>query len=834
MGFLDSIQSLVQGNSLTGATSPAVSDTDTTNANTLSNLVTITSKSQRFIDKSLMGRGLTVSRFSAANPGKNWQSNFPYRFLIMTVDANGKYSSPMAEFRLPINPQSLDITTPFAIKTTVTSRGILEEHNGVPIKGITLTGTTGMMIDRQPGTVNPTGLASAIFGGTLAAANNAINQTKTASSLLGFSDPTSQSTAVDPTLIRTGYYQYRMLDLFLTTYAEAKKTPGMQNLRLIFEIAKSNVQYIVTPVNIIERRSVQSPMEYIYSIQLLAWGTVPDFKGTSAIPDSSSITNNLNDFQKALATLTQLRTTVQSYSNIISAAQSDVETNIFGPINQAILLLKDTLSIPLAIADMPKTLRDSFQASVVANWNALSATNEDLKNLFGTKMQAIINEGSGASSYPGATSVQAGVNAPSTTFKSDVLDDINLTSSIQLDQLQLNNAQQIAVSDAVSDSRNTSINQINTLISNLQSLSDTLEPQIETKNAMDDEWDILYSLSDSISSLYTVISNGNLNSTTNEDENGTANATLANTALSFWEQTAANAGIDFTAPLGKFSVPFPYKASLEQVAFTYLGDATRWLEIAALNGLQAPYVDEDGFVNFLLGNGSENQINIASDANLYVNQTVYLSSNTQLTSARKIQAISQVSDSNFLITLDGPANMDLFTTEDNAQMLAYLPYTVNSMTQVYIPTDSPPAQDQLDTPPITFLNDDQNSILFSKIDWLLTPQGDLAVTQNGFINLAYGKTNLFQAAKMKLTTTPGGLMLHPEYGAGISVGDNFAEVNLDDLSKRIDQSFRDDSRFLAPASINLQASPTILQESVVAVVANTNGTLPITLPITNN
>lgn len=799
----------------------------------LSQIQNIAAMSQNFINVGLMSRGLTVDNFAADAPGKNWKKSYPFRFLVTKVDSLGKHTQ-IAQYRLPIAPSDLTVSTQFAIKTTITSRGILEEHNGAPIRQIVFSGSTGIYLARgNAGKSEKRSIIGGIFSGTTDAFGLAVKQAASTFSPFDTGKSTSSSKEEDLALTQTGWYQFQMLDLFLHTYAEAKKHPNNQNLRLIFEIAKDKVQYVVTPQSFVKKRTSNSPMEYLYQVSLLAWATVPDYKGSPASDIEEFLNTDINSLQRSLLVLSNLRRTVQNFRNIVSAVRADVESNIFGPINQTILLLKDSLSVPLAIADLPKALRDSFQTSVAANWQSLSQTNEDLKKLFDTKFQSIINEGSGNPSYLGASKTQAGGEAaPTSTFKPEVLDDLDLTENVQLDQLQLNNNQQVAVQAAIDDAKDISINEVNTLIAQLTSLTTALEPQIQDKNAMDEEWDLLYSLNDSITELYGLIANGQLNKTANEEEEGNDNAFLATSALSFWEQSTANAGIEFTTPSGKFSVPFPLGATLEQLALVYLGDATRWMEIVALNGLQAPYVDEDGFTYSLIGNGSENQINITSANNLYVNQTIYISSDTQLTTKRKIQSISKVSDTNFLITVDGDPNLDVYTTSENAQILAYLPYTVNSMKQIYIPTDTPPTQDQLDTPPITFLDDDADMIKFSKIDWLLTPQGDLNVTKDGFMNLAFGKTNLLQAAKMKLLTKPGSLLLHPSFGAGVEVGDNFAEIELNSIAKRISKSFVEDPRFLAPSSIDLNAYPGVLKEDIVAVIAKDDGILPISIPLT--
>jgi hypothetical protein len=104
----------------------------------------------------------------------------------------------------------------------------------------------------------------------------------------------------------------------------------------------------------------------------------------------------------------------------------------------------------------------------------------------------------------------------------------------------------------------------------------------------------------------------------NEKESANLDSYLEKTALAFWQGQAALSNINFTKPDSKIAVPFPYKITLEQLSATYLGSPERWIEIAALNGLQAPYVDEEGFSYKLTANGSANQITIGSADNLYI------------------------------------------------------------------------------------------------------------------------------------------------------------------------------------------------------------------------
>ena len=77
----------------------------------------------------------------------NWDKVFPYQLIILKKNSKGTYDQLGNDevFTLPIPPHALTISTPFAINTSVTMGGILEEHNGAPIRNISLAGTTGVL-----------------------------------------------------------------------------------------------------------------------------------------------------------------------------------------------------------------------------------------------------------------------------------------------------------------------------------------------------------------------------------------------------------------------------------------------------------------------------------------------------------------------------------------------------------------------------------------------------------------------------------------------------------------------------------------------------------------
>ena len=107
----------------------------------------------------------------------------------------------------------LRIQDQFAINTSSTMRGIVEEHNGVKYKMISASGTTGIWAQRPTiGGVpkSPTSLGS-IFGGTLTQFNTVLDDLQRVKRAFDGSHPASVSDAQTPgdhpsTLFSTGYY----------------------------------------------------------------------------------------------------------------------------------------------------------------------------------------------------------------------------------------------------------------------------------------------------------------------------------------------------------------------------------------------------------------------------------------------------------------------------------------------------------------------------------------------------------------------------------------------------------------------------------------------------
>ncbi len=292
---------------------------------------------------------------------------------------------------------------------------------------------------------------------------------------------------------------------------------------------------------------------------------------------------------------------------------------------------------------------------------------------------------------------------------------------------------------------------------------------------------------------------------------------------------ADTSGIDFTVPNSKILVPVPFGLTIEGIAARYLGDPQRWLEIVTLNNLRDPYIDEDGFQYSLLSNATGRQITVSSDKNLYLGQRILLQSSTQSPAARTILDIEKLSDTSFLITVDGSPNLDNFLLVDGAYLQAYLPGTVNSQQKIFMPNDQIVPNDPNIVIPANAAKDPLSGL--SKVDLLLTDSGDLAVNNFGDFRYAYGITNIIQALKIKMGTIKGTVLLHPEFGFGIRPGTINADIDVQEIYNSINNMIIEDPRFQGLSGLQVSLDGPTLTISMAVTLPGQQGIFPITFQL---
>lgn len=812
--------------------------------------------------------------------GELWDKLVPYRLLVIdTANKNqvvgGNQPSKVSvnplgngtlaftplstawEFFLPITPQQLSITDSYSINTSATLRGILEEHSGVRFKNIAIQGSFGVWPGRPSIVKPPTtpSILQSVFGGTIAAAQNVATQFQTI-----INAATTGTLASKPVTIRpgdtqdpenglgTGYYQTLMLTQFLEQYAEAKRNPANAAWRLVFDIPKQNQSFVVTPVSFTWNENVNRPMEINYNLQFKAWRRINLNDNLVSVPlQVTPLSPGI--LQQILNTIQAAQNTAAAATALIGAVRSDVD-NILNIIRQTGLLIKQIAGVAVAASDLPAQLVSDTK-STISNFlstinpnnliGAAATDNTTQTNLANIQALNQTNEGLSstavASGQLGSSAAASATLNPSNTVFANPLQNPILLSQVPVNNLTLNTAQQNALQTELDTVNSFTVqdlkNMRGTILTLCVQLADSFgagntyystlynqpQPTSRSEPMTLDEYNIL-------ESFYAMLESYDVLTATNQlDNNQILNS------IEYVNALAATSGIEFSVPNSKIQVPVPFGLNIEQIAERYLGDAQRWLEIATLNFLQEPYIDENGFQYPLLSNADGRNIVVGSSVDLFIGQTIFLNSTTQTPTARTILDIMTLSQTSFLITLDGLSNLDTFTIADQAYIQAYLPGTVNSQNVIWVPSNiQSPADDGISIPSSVA---NVKLVGLSKVDWLLDPYGDLAITNSGDFRLAAGITNLMQALTIKFSTQIGTSLLNPDFGLNVSPGRMVSDTSAADIYNEIVNLITADERFSGVSGLQVSMQPPGLFINLGVQLAGIQGVFPISFQLPN-
>ena len=819
--------------------------------------------------------------------GSRWDQLFPYRLLVIDVSKNNQIvngtgpssgssisvstgagsalidfvdSGTQWIFTLPITPQQLNIQDNFSINTVATLRGVLEEHNGVKFKTISAQGTMGVWPFRASLAKPPSSpsVLQSVFGGTIEAFGNVVNQATSLINSVTSNSPANKPNTPRPTTDglgtgsgydATGLYNAQKLQQFLEQYAEAKKSPRASHWRLVFDIPKQNQSYICTPMQYVWQQSANKPMEINYSIQFKAWRRI-DLSANVTVTPPNVQTISPGIMQRILNTLSTARSLVSSSLSLISAVRSDIEAPL-NALRQTTLLAKDIAGAVVTAADLRAQLVKDYKNAV----NNFLTTVSSLNNLTGSaatnpavtsplkalQSASAAKEGLSLDAVSGGQLGTSAANSQSIDPAYNVFtspdSNFALFDQVPVSSLTLNTAQQNAYDNLILSARAITVDDLKTYRSIIQNLAQQLANNFGAGDAFTSK---VYGLPPPISrvapmtldnyellkALYDVLQSYDILTATTQidDQNKQSN-------MDYVAGLAATAGIQFNTSATKVLMPVPFGLTIEAIAARYLKDPQRWLEIVTLNNLKDPYIDEDGFQLPLLSNASGRQITVGDNFDLYLGQRVLLQSSTQLPTARAILNIERLSDTSFLITLDGVPNLDGFLLADKAYLQAYLPGTVNSQQKIFIPSDLALPDDPNIIIPSAASGDPLSGL--SKVDWLLTDTGDLAVNNFGDLRYSYGMTNIMQALKIKFGTSQGTMLLHPEFGLGIKPGTANSTVRLKDLSTQINNMIIADPRFAGVSNLQLILQGPALSMNVGVYLAGLNGVFPLTFNLTS-
>ena len=795
---------------------------------------------------------------SSYNPSAPKTSAFKENYKIK----KSEYGSYLIEFEttttewvynLPITPQQIQITTPYAINTSATLKGVLEEHGGTRFKSINMAGTFGIWPFRPQKSLSPgsPGVFGTLFAGTLENANLLAGQVNRVINSATSNHPVSKPTALKPgdngdlPKQSTGYYQCLLMDQFLEQYAEAKRDPKNKNWRLVLQVAKENQAFVVTPVQFTYFKSSESPNEYKFNLQLRAWKRISLEGGEYSKIDEDSVRANINALQRALTTITEARRTLAISINLIKAVRSDFRTPL-NALRQISFFIKDFVGLTIAVADLPNQIIGDYRSTIKESFPLIGQPGSDLaKNASAiSKVKSVQNqiknrEGLSDSAIKsgqiGAASQAADKTDPSNEIFENPEENFEIFNAITLDQVKLTPPQQEAIDLEVEKIRLITVDDIRekraeilklgTQISNVFGAGNSFfstvysfpAPIARAQEMTIDEFVVLKTIYDVAQTLDLLTATQDL-----DDQR-------INSAYEYVGALAQDADFTFIESQSKMMVPVPFGLNIEQIAARYLDDPDRWLEIVTLNALKEPYIDENGFFRSLLSNADGRQFNINSVENLYVGQKIIFSSLTQPQESRRIINIEQINETNYLITADGLDNLDIYTIADKAKIQAFLPGTINSQNQIFIPTEDQAPNDVRTRPVSTFKNDPLVGL--SKIDILLTENGDVALNNYGDFRLAGGLTNIVQALKMKFAVIQGRLIKHPQYGSSVQPGISIAELDAKEIVETIRNSIQEDTRFSQIERLEISLNGPTLTINLSVSLANNQGIVPISFGV---
>lgn len=783
-----------------------------------------------------------------------WDKQFPYQLIMLRHQGNGKYTRmPRGVFTLPIPPQGLQKSMPFAIVNSITQGGVVEQHNGTPVRMITMQGTTGVLPGRPTGKIlGSAGLAGSIFAGTVRAVDNftsAVSQI--GNTLLGFSRPNivTDSDLGGDLRGTTGYYQFLLLEQFLVSYAALKKTDAGKDIRLGFAQWKTQQVYLVTPTDFSVQQQVSSPLEFTFNLSMKAWRQIKLDSPEPLTPVNKPVIREAGALQKLLTTIDECRGALAAAKTIVSSFGQDANTALFEPLRETSLFVKDLLGVPITLADVPVEISRGAKSAILEWINtskAASSLGADLKaetDQIGDFSVVTGKAETGASTGPGYQPVgtkQQAIGSSNPHPGNKILENPgdNYALFAQIKPAVLNLSPSTSKSILQERERVRQLGRLDfekrrdTISSFLADFTDSIGAGHSTfsrvygrptptvfKNPTQDQFDAIFQMNAAVLAMNKLAASGTI-----EDQNKL-------TVLEYVAGLAGRSGITFKVPNSQLQVPWPYGSTLEQVAARYLGDPDRWHEIAALNRLREPYVDEEGFDLPLLVNGNGHEIMVADVTNLFIGQSVWLASNTQPRVKRHIVGITTYAGGNNVLILDGNPDLDIFTTLSGATLHAYLPDTVNSQMLISIPSDLPPDTEDFQAKSIAGLNEFDNLLQVGGVDLLLTTDGDAAITSDGDWRLAVGMQNLVQEVRTFASTPRGSLIRHTKYGLGIAPGSSTADVNAKQLLESVQDLLEFEPAFTGVRSAMVLKQGPVTSMSVSLDVAGQTMPLPITVDL---
>lgn len=793
----------------------------------------------------------------------SFNKTYPYELWIRDARTGEK----IASFTFPLNPQNISVSVPSANVLEATMKGVYETHNGAPFRPIIISGTTGTNVIPPKGSSAVSGTAGSdarrsleyAFQNTIKGFNATVQQVQR--TIHAFSGGTQQFegplnytlTEVDTLGLHTGYESIHDLERFLDYYLAGKKLKKNRGWRLYFLMHKDSKFYACSLTNYSIVKSAGTT-EYQYTINLNAYRREatppvtlpPNNQLASGRSTSNTLSNVLNGLRNA-------RRAIASAHRVLAGIRSDINDSFIAPVGEVVLMVKDLQGLGKSMYDFAfsgsttKAMEESFKQYFTDNKDGMQAVAASVADLglvgalsasgkpqsaLNTSAQDKLSSGQAEQFQPAGDSADP-VTVLFTNpadhpdiFEEFPIDDMNLPSEVtgQLDEI---------TAGALSMTADDVLKRRDKVIDFARSVSEALgggsatynsvlgvnSPKKTFKKLSVDDIILLSNLNDIITNMDSMAALLD-----------TADGNDRQDYYRFYADYAVAQGLNFDdTNISRFFIPFPLGATLEQLAVQYLGVPERWIEIAALNALKAPYVDEEGYDIAVTASSGGDTLTVADAQDLYIGQVVRVVSNNVQSTVRKVRSLDIVSAVETIVTFEkseSPVPLTAYKVSQNARIHASMPNTVNSDMLIAIPSSAQPTFDTtFKTSPE--INELDPIVRSAKVDLLQDSSGDWILTGGGDIKLAYGLTNLLQAAMMIIKTKTNELLQNPSFGNPVDAGIAVSDVTARDILRALSKAFDRDPRFTGIIAGEVQINGGAVVVSILLGVKNTQVSLPV-------
>ncbi len=734
----------------------------------------------------------TVSEFPAA------VENIKSLFTSFFDDSGFTFG----EFKLPITPQEITQTEDFAVSIKPTQGGTVVNHSGNKYKTLSISGTTGVQPFR--------GLLGAFKGTGLAIGKP------------------------DELQYRSGYEVFQHFRQWMRAYHEVKAQPKSQGIRMMFRNYKDWEFLYVEPLKFTMKRDAQKPLLYNYTISFKVLGVHSIDK-----PLFDQVVSKLNEISVAVANTYVLIKKNKSVTEFYTGTIDDFEQSI----NNLKYALKAANKDDIKMSEFSKSdaKKLSFKETlsllgVIGNAMSASAANQKQAEAAGTSPASADPAAAGLGlttlaafpSYTNAQSAQAQLNAildqepallsgiPLSALPPPVAATLvqNQTAAALISPVEVLNIQSQAqgIADQLAEGLGLGDDSYNAIFGITPSTG--IETAVEVTDA---QFEMLYAMSQAVNSIDGILSSDKLFDT--------------NAAL--YSQAGAANGANSVGQ-GIFSMPDPNAGTkdgflsagqtLEDLALSELGDASRWTEIAELNGLKAPYIV--GALETLNPNYIVESANFADPTTIADLQIgfLYLVPSTPSPSSGwsgKSKYIAEYlggdeslvaswrffyPDEGTLIKITSTQELLRFTDGEWSEVDESI-YSTDGVLKpgdkIKIPSSAAkplttPIQGPRDNLYTNGLSSGERSLA---VDLRLTEDMDLDLTPSGDLNVAFGADNGAQAIVLKLLYEKGSLKKYPGIGTNLTPGKVMPDIA--NLRADLTASLLQDTRIKKVSKINL-------------------------------